>query len=199
MKFAKPVLVSLLILQLCPMYARSQEKPATEAATEAQPVQLQIPLKVQIVISEYDGEKKVSSMPYTMSLTASHADKRDSVGSLRVGVRVPVATSTAAGPNNMQYIDVGTNIDCWVWPWTGDRYLVSGRVEVSSLLAKSWSGTMKEPPTADATPASDPLLRQTRGDFSIALRDGQQGEPLTLTDPISGHTFKIDVTLNVLK
>ena len=139
-------------------------------------------------------------MPDSVSgLTTSHPDKRDGLGSLRVGVRVPVAVSTATEPNNIQFVDVGTKIDCWVWQWTEDRYLVTGTVEFSSVYAKNSVGETTEVSPGEANLGSDPLIRQTRGDFSIALHDGQSGEPMSLTDPITGHLFKLEVTLNLVK
>src|SRR5216117_1658466 len=76
-----------------------------------------IPLKVQIVISRYQGEKKVSSLPYTLSVNAN-LNKT----SMRLGSQVPVISTsftqaTAENKDNKplqsyQYRQIGTNIDC---------------------------------------------------------------------------------------
>jgi len=196
MRFVRLPLIALAVMLLVPStHAQDKLAPPPEPRSPS----LQIPLKVQFVLNEDDGAKKIASMPYTMSLTVSHPDKRDGMGSLRVGVRVPVVSSSGDGPNNMQYqyVDIGTNIDCWVWQWTEGRYLVAGRVELSSLYARNSLGETKEVAPGDAN--LGPLIRQTRGDFSIALHDGQSGEPISLTDPITGHFFKLEVTLNLVK
>jgi len=55
----------ILLGALCqPMVQlRAQEKPKTEER-----VKVPTPVKVQIVFTEYDGDKKVSSMPYTFTV-----------------------------------------------------------------------------------------------------------------------------------
>src|SRR5215471_16678536 len=67
-----------------------------------------IPLKMQIVISKYQGDRKTSSLPYTLLVTANgdHA-------SLAANSNVPIPSSTNAG-GTYSYTNVGTNIDCTV-------------------------------------------------------------------------------------
>src|SRR5438477_5216395 len=65
------------------------------------------PLRVQVVFAEYDGDRKVSSLPYTFTVNAD--ERRARPGSLiRNGARVPVAT----GKDQSTYVDIGTNVDC---------------------------------------------------------------------------------------
>ena len=103
---------------------RTQEKAAAAPAAKASTPTT--PLKFQIVISRYQGEKKISSLPYTLSVNAGYR------GTLRMGAKVPVmmitaVTSPANGPDGkptplvgpIQYQDVGTNIDCNVSPRSG--------------------------------------------------------------------------------
>ena len=51
---------------------RTQEKPPPPP----KPPALSAPVKVTVVISRSQGEKKISSMPYTLSVTGSHANLR---------------------------------------------------------------------------------------------------------------------------
>ena len=82
-----------------------QDKPAASPA----PRPSQVPVKIQLVLSRYQGEKKLSSVPYLMWVTAN--ENRNT--SLRMGVKIPVFSGgPTAGPYNYQ--DVGTNIDCTV-------------------------------------------------------------------------------------
>src|ERR1700754_499707 len=98
--------------------AVAQDKPQAAAPT-AQPATSsagrQVPLKGQITLSRFMGEKKISSTPYMLGVL-SNSQKT----SLRMGVQVPV-TPTVYGPkdgpasipqSSYSYRDVGTNIDC---------------------------------------------------------------------------------------
>src|SRR6185436_10190869 len=72
-----------------------------------------LPLKVQLVVSRTSVDKKViSSLPYTLWVTAN--DKQTT--SVRMGVEVPIATSTyskeGVASQSYSYRPVGTNIDC---------------------------------------------------------------------------------------
>src|SRR4029453_19407622 len=51
-----------------------------------------IPLKVTVVLSRYQGEKRVSSMPYSMGVMASGYGSAPKT-TLRMGVDVPVTTT----------------------------------------------------------------------------------------------------------
>jgi len=66
------------------------------------------PVKVQIVVTEFEGDKKVKSLPYTMYMTRStHRKISPAPGSnFRIGSRVPIYMGGSAG--NITYLDVGT-------------------------------------------------------------------------------------------
>ncbi len=59
----------------------AQDKPAEKAK------RVGTPLRVQTVISRYQGEKKVSSLPYTLMVSA---DDRPTV--VRFGLQMPIQT-----------------------------------------------------------------------------------------------------------
>src|ERR1700739_4987433 len=85
-----------------PQDAPKKDEPKTENARSEGPQ-----VKVQITFTEYDGEKKVKSLPYALLLQA----RNDVPGTkIRMGSRVPVYTGGEHG--SMQYIDVGTKMDC---------------------------------------------------------------------------------------
>src|ERR1700692_4249098 len=65
------------------------------------------PLRVQVVFTEYDGEKKVASLPYSFTVNADERKARPG-SQIRTGVRIPIST----GKDQLTYIDVGTSIDC---------------------------------------------------------------------------------------
>jgi len=197
MRNIRSLLVALLILASVPcVYAQEKQ------ASEAQDAQANaVPLRVQFLVTEYDGTKKIASMPYSVAGVTSRPGRRDSIGSLRAGVRIPVSTGPTqkADEQNFIYIDIGTNIDYWVWAWTENRYLMTGTAELSSLYGRGLGDEPKESTNADSAPGGTPLLRETRADFSIGLHEGQPGEALSVTDPITGRVFKLEVTVDVMK
>ena len=44
-----------------------------------------------------------------------------------------------------------------------------------------------------------PAFRNFTSNFNILLKDGQTAQYASATDPVSGETLKVDVTINVLK
>ena len=80
---------------------KSQEKPKSEE--HAKPT---VPVKVQIVFTEYDGEKKVSSMPYTFMVVADEKMGGMYSTSLRTGIRVPIEVD--GKDQKTTYMDIGS-------------------------------------------------------------------------------------------
>ena len=82
--------------------------------TQTRPSGQLVPLKVSLLLSRYQGEKKLSSVPYVLWVTANSPERT----SLRMGNQIPVPTtvfSAKEGEKPMtsyNYKDVGTNIDC---------------------------------------------------------------------------------------
>src|SRR3954465_6562376 len=62
-----------------------------------------VPLKVLLTLARYQGEKKISSAPYTLWVTANDPHTTN----LRMGVEMPVPTGAS-----LNYRNVGTSIDC---------------------------------------------------------------------------------------
>lgn len=163
-------------------FAQAQEKPAAAAAA-----QTATPLKLQVVIARYQGEKKISSLPYALSVNANgHA-------SLRMGARISVAMAPIKdGPQTSTYQDVGTNIDCDASVLDDGRFRIQIAVDDSSVYpddaAKSGGAS-----------TGNPSFRTFRASDSMVLRDGQTAQFTTATDKVTGETVKVDVTLTVLK
>lgn len=174
--------------------ARTQEKdkaPAPAPKAAATPVNV-TPLKVQVVIARYQGEKKISSMPYTLTMNANnHAN-------LRMGTKIPVVMfsssspampkdTPAAGP--IQYQDVGTNLDCSSTQLDEGRFMLSITVDDSSVYPDEQPGGSK----------GNPSFRSFRASNTMILKNGETGQFTTATDKVSGETVKVDVTLTVMK
>jgi type II secretory pathway component GspD/PulD (secretin) len=167
------------------VHAQEKSEPAAAKVT--------LPLKLQVVISRFQGDKKISSMPYMLSVNAGR------VANLRMGTRVPVTSTSytpvatgGAGVNpltSFQYLDVGTNIDCSTAALDDGRFRVDLTIEDSSLFPddQTRGGTDR------------PSLRSFRATNSMVLANGQTAQFTTATDKASGEVTKVDVTLTVVK
>jgi hypothetical protein len=173
---------------------KSTDTPKATTTHDSKPetVNAVVPLKVTVVFSEYDGEKKLSSLPYTLFLKASE-EHRDFFGKVRMGVRVPIWVG--GKDSAIQYQDVGSNIDCTAHPIEENRFLLDLGLERSSIYStkedRSGQSSEEQP--------HQPLLRTFRGNLAVMLRDGQATQAMVATDPLNGHIVKVDVTLNVVK
>jgi hypothetical protein len=183
---------------------KAQDKPPTEPHAP----EVIVPANLQIVLTEYDGTKKISSMPYTIPLVLSHSAL---YSSLRMGVRVPVNTSSKTGESSLTYVDVGTNIDVGDIDYRLDhvqeipgRFTVDVKIDRSSLYVPSRDkdGHIdggKDWTAGDPPPGNEPMIRQFRGDVTLLLRDGQEAEATVATDPLTGRVLKVEAVLSVLK
>ncbi len=172
--------------------AGAQEKPApAPPPAAAQPPRPQVPLRIQLVLSRYQGEKKLTSVPYVLHVTSN-----ESRTSLRMGVSLPIPSGGSGGGYN--YRDVGTNIDCAASSTADGAFKVQLTVSDSSVYFpdrdRTAAGTQ-----VPVNIASPPSLRSFTSNFNILLRDGQTSQYTVATDQVSGEQLKIDATLNVLK
>lgn len=170
------------------MLVTAQEKPP------APPRPNLTPLKVQVVLSRFNGDRKVSSMPYTLAVNARPG--RDNPVSMRMGVQMPIPTTTkdSSGGKDIvsyQYRNVGTNIDCWASPTEDGRFNLNLSIEQSSPYSDD---AQKRAAVID-----QPIFRSFNSSFFVVLKDGETSQYATATDPVSGEVLKIDVTLNVVK
>ncbi|HMD97176.1 MAG TPA: hypothetical protein VKM93_07600 [Terriglobia bacterium] len=190
MKITKIVATTMVVLSTLTLGLRAEDNP--------KPREAKTPLVVQVVFTEYDGEKKVSSLPYTLNVVSSKSSGSPGNServSLRMGLRVPIMVggSDKSGVSSFQYQDVGTDIDCTAYPVEGAMFNLVLRVQRSSLYE---SGVK-----TNAVPeiAQQPIFSHFSSDLSLDMRDGQTIQSTMATDPISGHVLKVDVTLHVAK
>jgi hypothetical protein len=180
----------LLLGALCqPMVQlRAQEKPKTEER-----VKVPTPIKAQIVFTEYEGDKKISSMPYSFTVISDEKMGGKYSTSLRTGIRVPIETD--GKEQKTTYLDIGSNIDCGIETGEDGRFHVYLTFERSALYPNKSS----EGERLVAEPNGLPLVRTFRGSQNLILKDGQTSENLLSTDPLNGHTLRVSVTINVQK
>lgn len=175
-----PYAAALVLLFSGPAIAQDatkQQAPKKEDVTAAV-----TPLRVQVVFTEFDGDKKVSSLPYTFSVNADERRTRPN-SQVRNGVRIPVAIDK----DKINYMDIGTNIDCSATLQDDGKYKLTMNIERSALS-----------PDSNAS-GSAPIVRQFRAEINPVLKDGQTVESIVATDPLNGHVYHVSVTLNVVK
>jgi hypothetical protein len=170
---------------------KSDDKPRTETREEKP-----IPVKVQVVYVEFDGDKKIRSLPYTAMIAVDHGPEW---AKLRVGTRIPLF---AGGQSGMQYVDVGTNIDCRA------HRISDANFDVSLSFERSWvDGDVLLPfnsqPQLQAGPSlsefKEPVIRQFKAELNLVMHDGQTVESTVGTDPVTGRVSKIEVTFALVK
>jgi len=149
-------------------------------------------VSVQLVLSRYEGDRKTSSLPFTMLATADRSQV-----SIRTGSQVPIVTTSTPTDGkqpaqSFQYIDVGTNVDCNVSPGDSGRFKVIINVQDRSVLERNSPGVRGVPQVA-----TTPMMRNFTYTNSVLLRDGETRQFVTASDKASGETIRIDVTLKV--
>src|SRR5208337_2216935 len=103
------ILLGALSMPFCAAHA--QDKPQTNVNAERH-AKAPVSARVQVVFMEFDGEKKVSSLPYSFVVIVEESNAGRYSVNLRTGVRVPVEID--GKDEKTTYFDVGTNIDCGV-------------------------------------------------------------------------------------
>jgi len=148
-------------------------------------------LRVQLVLSRYKGEQKISSRPYMVTLVNNRAT------TLRNGTEVPIAVATfdkEQGPTtSYQYRNVGSTITCSADPVEAGRYDLTVSVEDSALGDTRTVGPVNQ----KAVEAPVFLTRNVSG--HALMRDGETVPLYSATDGTNGEVTKLDVTLTVLK
>jgi hypothetical protein len=134
-----------------------------------------------------------------MFVTADSFAPGSPYSKVRIGSRVPVYTRK---DGSMQYIDVGTNIDARA------NGADNGRFSIVLSIERSWvEGDVLIPgekvaghtSESASVPFKEPIIRGTRTDFTLTMRDGQTMQTTQAADPLSGRILAIGVTMNVVK
>ena len=174
---------------------RAQDKPAAAVEMKKTPVSL----KVGVVVTEMDGTKKISSLPYTFYVNTDDSG-RGSTSSVRVGLRVPVATSsTPGGVGQFQYMDIGTNLDCGAQSTADGRFKLYLSVDRSYLTGSDDKKTPGLAGDGVSISSGNPIVQHFSSSYNLVIRDGQTIEATSTSDPITGRVLQIAVTANVVK
>ena len=185
MRITRALLPAVLVFVALPTL-KAQDKPAQPAP------EVEVSLKVQIVLAEFDGKQEISSLPYTLYMLGASHNRRDA--KLRYGVKVPISND-----NQLTYQDVGTNIDCSAFPRDDGGYRLDFTIERSSVSMPGQGGKEMDWKPGDNAPSHQPLIRSFRDEFTLVMKNGQTVEGTSAVDPVTGHVQKVTVTLDVLK
>lgn len=198
-------LLVVLTVAAAPSIAAAQAAP-TPAAAAKPPLDV-VAVQVDVVLTRWQGEKKISSLPFV--LIASASSRGGNSTSIRMGVDVPIGTSTSnatqttgAQTNNTRAVattksetvfrNVGTDIDTQLTRTDETTYSVYLNIRDSSIFSSDSS----KPLSAVADPTA---FRTFNASNTLPMKDGQTRLFGMGTDKITGETMRVEVKLTVLK
>jgi hypothetical protein len=192
----RPLLLAVGIASIAVSVGAQNEPPSP---VRVAPVS--IPLRIQLVIARYQGDTRISSVPFTLFVNATElANRFEEFSRVRMGVEVPIPALPAPPPEAkqnagqaapLQYRPFGTNIDCYA------KVLDNGRFKLSLTIDESMPYSDQDRSRSTSSPA--PVFRSFRVSSFLVLKDGQSEQFSTATDRFSGEVVKMDVTLSVVK
>lgn len=190
MKLATRIAVIVLALLSVSFALRAQQ-------TAPSSVYSMTHLRVDLLLTEYNGEKKVSSLPYTVYVGAPDTNHSAPSAYLRMGVRVPILTGGNAQASQFTYSNVGTNIDCNATAVGDGLYRLQLTVARSAVYSPEDAAKTAEGGIHYG--GNQPILRDFNSRFDLSLHDRETAEGMSATDPFNGHVMKVDVTIHVEK
>ncbi len=142
--------------------------------------------KLDFVVKELDETRTVSARNYS----AMVATGRPSRGcSIRTGTKVPIQTSPAGNPNvQVQYYDVGMNIDCNSATEIGSQFSLVVTAEITSLPA----GREQSSPLP-------PVVRQNKWTGNVVVPIGKATTLFSSDDLDSKRKMQLELTVNPVK
>jgi hypothetical protein len=180
-----------------PAMAQQQAPPSAKQTLQ------NLPLEVQVVISRYQGDKRVSSLPYLLSLKSNSPQAGiPANSSLRLGSRVPIRTQVvtpaadgkpATTTSSVGYENVGMNIDCRATALDDGRFEVTLTINETSVITDPQD--LKNTPGAE----SYPVFRSYQSTNTVFVKDGQNTQFTAATDRVSGEVVRVEVKLTVVK
>jgi hypothetical protein len=167
--------MTVLMLLAVVASARAQGTPSAASAKTT-------PVRVQIVISRFDGDKKIASLPYMLLGTDDNAPI-----TLNLGLQFPVPGGTSGA--SFTYRPVGTNMTCRVLSLPDGKFKLDLTVDSSSAL-----------PDKNISPIPGvPEFQSFTMRNALVLADGQTIQYASVVDPMTGQVTKVDATLTVVK
>ena len=180
MKRAISIRLAIAVMAFClPLIPNSasaqQEKGKESVTTEQKPL---VAYRIEFNVREIEDGKRLNSRNYVMVVGDG------AWGRIRVGTRVPVATS----PGQFEYNDVGMKIDCQP----------RGREDsvVLDISLESTSEVAQEQPPAATT---RPVIRKQSSNVTSVVTPGKPTLVASMDDVISNRRYEIEVTATKVK
>jgi Flp pilus assembly secretin CpaC len=203
----RPIVTVMLLALIHPLAAQAPTPAPAAPAPTPQPSAAPaarglsnalVPVQLQITIVRYQGEKRISSFPYVVSLSGPSSP--GGTARLRMNGSIPVSTTMmkqgddgqASTVNSFNYREIGTNIDVTAVPSIEGRFGFIVTVTDSSVYGE---GDVKALTTASGLP----MFRSFNASSTVQLRDGETAEFTAAADRLTGEVTKVEVTLTVLK
>jgi type II/III secretion system protein len=175
--------------------AQQAQKPEPSAPPpQAAGAQAAIPLRVQLVIAKYKADKKVASLPYTISTAVGQRAR------LRIGADAPYSQTrvtakppdgqTQSPPVSFSYRTIGTAIDCMPTATGDGRYRLELTISHDSISFSTGTASL---------PQEAPVFPTFSVTNTLVLKDGETGQLTAAADPVTGEVMRVDVTLTLLK
>lgn len=143
--------------------------------------------RLDFVVKEMDEGKVNNSRTYSMVIEATD-NRGGGRETIKTGNRIPVTTSVGSGTNQIQYIDVGFNMDAQLFALEDSRLMLESTVEISALATN-------EPTQNQGAPAIRQIRSATTGEVVV----GKANQLASLDDTVSKHRFVIEVTPTKLR
>jgi hypothetical protein len=178
------ILVFVLSLQ---HKALAQDAPKTQEIAKAPEASAHY-YRLDFVVEELGADAKpINSRSYSGTASTDH---NDGIVSVRTGSRIPVVSGSSSGATNetnVQYIDVGVNIDAREVREVGDMLAIRLNAEISSLASP-----------AGASEPSTPIIRQTRWQAPVLIPIRKPTTVFTSDDLDSKGAMQLVVTATPL-
>jgi len=162
--------------------ARGQDNPAPASPQRTQ-------LKITLVLHEYNGKEEIATLPYELAVSAQPI-MNTSCG-IRIGNRIPIQTEK----DKYTYLDIGTNYDCFVTAMPDGRFRIESKIDRTTIMPSDAKG----PAAREQSDSLGPRIAGLRLSFDVVLRDAETSDAAMATDPLTGHVWKAEIRLKVLK
>jgi hypothetical protein len=151
-----------------------------------------IPVKIVVVISRYNGDRKISSLPFTL-LAIANGDKAYISNSMNIPIST-VTNSDGKSFPSISYTNIGTTISGTITTDSGHFKAIFSIDDKSVADAPPSTATNTGPASPD-----QPRFREVSFNGTVNLKEGEQKEIYSAADRSSGEVTKIDVTLTLDK
>jgi len=148
----------------------------------AGPAPVATPYRLDFLLTETDGGKKIDSRRYTLTLSPPGQGQAVRQGRLQIGTRVPIGTKT---DGTTEYLDAGTSIDTYLMFHDG-IVTMHANCQVTSVA--------QEQPNANR-----PVFRTLTISNDVAVIENKPMLVGTVDDPNSNREFQLEVTVTELK